>query len=228
MAPYDPASFPPFAVTVDVVILTVRDGQLQVLLVERSEAPYAGEWALPGGFVGVEQDLAAAAQHKLTEKTGLSVDESHLEQLATFGEPSRDPRMRVVSVSYLALVPEPADTGAERASERSAWMPIGSLPTLAFDHQQIVTAGVERARAKLEYTTLATSFCDDEFTIGELRAVYECVWGHELDAANFHRKVLATDEFVVATGELRTQAKGRPAKLYRAGSATELVPPLQR
>ena len=226
--PYDPRDFPPFAVTVDVVILTVRSGRLEVLLVQRSDGPFAGDWALPGGFVGIEQDLLAAARAKLSEKTGLALDDGHLEQLATFGAPDRDPRMRVVSVSHLAFVPEPGQLQTGSASERTEWVPVDALPTLGFDHAEIVDAGVERARAKLEYTTLATSFCEPDFTIGELRAVYEAVWGQPLDPANFHRKVLASEGFVAPTGEHRAQAKGRPAKLYQAGTSAELQPPLQR
>lgn len=229
-APYDPQAFPPFAVTVDVVILTVRPPQLEILLVQRSEAPFVGHWALPGGFVGVEQSLVDTAQAKLVAKTGLSVDHSHLEQLATFGTPGRDPRMRVVSVAYLALVPRLDVVEESTGREVSAWKTVADLHDLdlAFDHRAIAVAGIERARAKLEYTTLATSFCGPTFTMGELREVYETVWGHTLDPANFHRKVLTTEGFVEPTGKQRALGKGRPAKLYRRGDAGFLNPPLQR
>lgn len=223
---YDPSAFPPFAVTVDLVVLTVRANRMQVLLVQRSDAPHKGAWALPGGFVGPSQDLIDAAQSKLADKTGIDIDRAHLEQLATFGAPKRDPRMRIVSVAYLAMVPEPADLDVTRA----AWHHVDALPelTLAFDHASIVTTGIERARAKLEYTTLATSFCNETFTIVELRSIYEAVWGTTLEPANFHRKVLASDGFLEPTGESVSQGRGRPAQLYSAGSATSLHPPIQR
>ena len=225
---YDPSDFPPFAVTVDIVILTVRGSQLEVLLVQRDAEPFAGCWALPGGFVGPDQDLLDAAAFKLGDKTGIGIDRSHLEQLATFGAPDRDPRMRIVSVSHLALVPMPS--AVESAGQRTAWVSVDVLGgmQLAFDHPEIIRVGVERARSKLEYTTLATAFCEPDFTIAELRQVYETVWGESLDPPNFHRKVLATAGFVEDTGESKAQAKGRPAKLYRAGEAMQLSPPLQR
>lgn len=223
---YDPSEFPPFAVTVDLVVLTVRPPDMEILLVQRTEAPHRGRWALPGGFVGPSQDLLTAAQAKLADKTGVDVDRAHLEQLATFGDPKRDPRMRIVSVAYLAMVPEPDELGVESA----AWHPTDKLGDLklAFDHEKIAQAGIERARAKLEYSTLGTSFCDETFTIVELRNVYEAVWGTTLDPANFHRKALASDGFVEATGESISQGRGRPAQVYRAGTATKLHPPISR
>jgi len=213
-------------VTVDLVALTVRPPNLEVLLVRRGEAPAKGRWALPGGFVGPDQHLIEAAQFKLADKTGITVAEAHLEQLATFGAPKRDPRMRVVSVAYLAMVAAPAEPELESA----AWHPVESLAdeSLAFDHAEILAAGVERARAKLEYTTLATSFCAPEFTIAELRSVYEAAWGTELDAANFHRKVMATDGFVEPTGRTESGGRGRPARTYAAGNASALHPPIVR
>ncbi len=227
---YNPADFPPFAVTTDLVILTVRPPSLEVLLVERAEEPFAGSWALPGGFVGPEQDLSDAAGATLTDKTGIELDTAHLEQLATFGSPARDPRMRVVSVAYLAMVANPPPAAAGRDAAAAEWQPVSSAraTTLAFDHADVLEAGVERARAKLEYTTLATSFCAPEFTMAELRTVYETVWGIALDPPNFHRKVLGSAGFVEPTGRTATQAKGRPAKTYRAGPATTLTPPLAR
>lgn len=223
---YDPSEFPPFAVTVDLVVLTVREAEMEVLLVQRDDPPHADSWALPGGFVGPDQDLLTAAQAKLADKTGIDVDRSHLEQLATFGAPNRDPRMRVVSVAHLAMVPEPGELTASRA----AWHSVDSLAgtSLAFDHAGILTSGIERARAKLEYTTLGTAFCSEPFSIVELRRIYEAVWGTTLDPANFHRKVLASDGFLDPTGESVSQGRGRPAQLYRAGTATDLHPPIAR
>lgn len=227
---YDPSDFPPFAVTSDLVILTVRPPQVQVLLVQREQPPYAGQWALPGGFVGADQSLAEAAQFKLADKTGIAVDAAHLEQLASFGDPARDPRMRVISVAWLALVADPQDPVAGTESSDAAWMDVAKVGSLdlAFDHGSIVEAGLDRARNRIEYTTLAPTFCADEFTMGELRTVYETLWGHPLDPANFNRKVLASTDFVEPTGDVVAQAKGRPAKTYRRGPASRLTPPLQR
>lgn len=224
-ANYDPTTFPPFAVTVDVVIMTVQPPAVEVLLITRDEKPGKGLLTLPGGFVAVDEDLAEAAQRKLRDKTGLDIDHAHLEQLATFGAPKRDPRMRIVSVAYLAMVPhrpDPIDGGV--------WRDVTSLSAdeLGFDHHQIIQAGLERAKSKLEYTTLATTFCSPEFTMGELRDIYSTVWGQPLDPGNFHRKVLATKGFVEETGEVQPQPKGRPARTYVAGNASRLRPPLER
>lgn len=224
--PYDPSAFPPFAVTVDLVVLTVRPPDLRVLLIRRDQDPQRGSWALPGGFVGPDQDLADAARHKLADKTGVHVATAHLEQLRTFGAPDRDPRMRVVSVAHLALVSDPPEPDQESAQ----WHSVQSIgqQTLAFDHAEVLSVGVERARSKLEYSMLATSFCAPEFTIADLRAVYEAVWGQELDPANFHRKVLAVDGFVEPTGNTESGGRGRPARTYQAGGADTLHPPIVR
>ena len=223
---------PPASVTVDLVVLTIRDDELCVLLVRRGIPPFKGRWALPGGFVTADEDLDAAAQRELAEETGLTGTTVHLEQLATYGDPDRDPRGRVVSVAFLALapsLPEPA-AGSDAAGAR--WAPVsttlGASRRLAFDHAAILGDGVERARSKLEYTPLGTAFCRSEFTIAELRRVYEAVWGTTLDPRNFHRKVTTTEGFVVPTGRCTTRDGGRPAQLFRAGSATVLQPPLVR
>lgn len=222
---------PPFAVAVDLVVFTVRDHQLCVLTVRRGVAPFAGQLALPGGFVLPEEDLHAAAARELQEETGIgAVGRLHLEQLGSYGAPARDPRMRTVSVAYLAFaadLPEP-EAGTDAATAQ--WLAIDRAleSTLAFDHSTILRDGLERARAKLEYTTLATSFCSEEFTVADLREVYEAVWGTSIDPRNFHRKVQATDGFVEPTGELISQGRGRPAQLFRAGGKTTLHPPIER
>ena len=217
--------------TVDLVVLTVRGDELAALVVTRGVDPYRGRWALPGGFVGDREDLPAAAARELGEETGIAAIDAHLEQLATYGAPDRDPRGRVVTVAYLALVPDlPAPTAGSDAAE-AAWLPVDGLlrsGRLAFDHRQILGDGVERARAKLEYSPLATSFCEDEFTIADLRHVSEVVWGTELDPRNFHRKVSSTDGFLVATGRTTTRDGGRPAQLFRRGGAVALHPPMLR
>lgn len=232
--PYDAAAYPPFAVTVDLVALTVRDDALRVLLVTRGENPFAGASALPGGFVREREGLLAAAERELAEETGLRTGtgpgRAHLEQLATYGEPGRDPRMRVVSVAHLALaplLPEPHPGGDAAAA---AWVDVEEALAgpLAFDHATILRDGVERARAKLEYTSLATAFCPPEFTVSRLRRVYEIVWGSPLDPRNFHRKVTSTPGFLQDTGRTVADGPGRPAALFRAGPTTTLHPPFLR
>jgi 8-oxo-dGTP diphosphatase len=218
---------PPFAVTVDVVLLTIREDALQVLVVRRGEAPYRGRWALPGGFVRVEEDLDAAAVRELHEETGLRGG-FHLEQLRTYGAPRRDPRMRTVSVAYLALAPGLSAPVAGTDASDAVWRPVDELGPLAFDHARILADGLERARAKLEYSPLATSFCPPEFTVGELRRVYETVWGTPIDPRNFHRKVSRTPGFLEPTGSTSSRDGGRPAQLFRRGDLEVLNPPLAR
>lgn len=225
------------AVTVDAVVLTVRRGRLCVLLVERRHPPFAACWALPGGFVEADEDLDTAVRRELVEETQVDIDPKHLEQLRTYGTPGRDPRGRTVSVAYVAFTPvQQAPVGGDDA-RAARWFAIDDLAIaplgvdgdteLAFDHAAIVADGVERARAKLEYTTLATAFVDEQFTLGELRRVYEAVWGMPLHEANFRRKVLGTPGFVEPTGET-APTEGRPAQLYRRGPATSLHPPILR
>jgi 8-oxo-dGTP diphosphatase len=229
LASYDPSAFPPVAVTVDVVILTILDGQLSVLLIRRGDHPYRGRWAIPGGFVEPGETLDAAARRELKEETGIDAG-VHIEQVAAYGDPGRDPRLRVVSVAYVAMVPDVAGPRAgSDASDARLW-PLAAVRErrrvpLAFDHGRILADAVERARAKLETTSLATTFLDDPFTIADLRRVYETVWGVRLHAANFRRKVLSTPGFVVPTGEVR--GRGR-AELYRRGTVARLHPAILR
>jgi 8-oxo-dGTP diphosphatase len=229
---YDPKDFPPVAVTVDLVVLTVRDGELHALLVRRGEPPHEGAWALPGGFVRPAEDLPAAAERELVEETGLAEPVAHLEQLASYGAPDRDPRLRVITVAYLALVPELPVPVAGGDAKHAEWRPVAPLlaepDQLAFDHAQILTDGVERARAKLEYSPLATAFCPAEFTVADLRRVYEVVWGTALDPRNFHRKVTGTPGFLEPVGRVTAGERGRPAELFRPGPAALLHPPMLR
>jgi 8-oxo-dGTP diphosphatase len=222
---------PPCAVTVDIALLTIRAGDLCALVVRRGEAPYRGRWALPGGFVLPDEDIEAAALRELREETGLARG-FHLEQLRTYGAPKRDPRMRTVTVAHLALAPDLTSPVAGTDAADADWQPVDALltrkPGLAFDHGQILGDALERARAKLEYTPLAAAFCPEKFTVGELRRVYETVWGFSLDPRNFHRKASKTPGFLLPTGETTTRDGGRPAQLYRRGTLEVLNPPLTR
>lgn len=220
MAFLTPPPAPDFSVSVELVAVTVRDATLSVLTARTPHGP-----ALPRTFVGRDEALTAAADRLLHQAAGAELQRHHLEQLASYGAPDRDRDARVLAVGYLVLAP-----GLDLASHADAWVAIDTLDrtAMALDHGAILDDGVERARAKLEYTTLATSFCPTRFTMSELRGVYEAVWGTTLDPRNFNRKVLATDGFTLATDERTTRSGGRPALLYTAGPATALHPPLTR
>jgi 8-oxo-dGTP diphosphatase len=220
------------AVAVDVALLTIRDGRLTLLLVEPDKPDLSGRWSLPGRRVRDEESLDEAAHRALSELAGVRAPEAHLEQLRTYGEPNRDPHGRVVSVAYIALTPdapEPAPPVGLRA-RFFAVEEVGSELSMAYDHERIVPDAIERARSKLEYTPLATAFVEEPFTLAELRRVYEAVWGVELDAANFRRKVVSAEHFVVETAGTSTPGPGggRPARLYRRGTATRLHPAMLR
>jgi 8-oxo-dGTP diphosphatase len=219
---YDPSRFPPFAVTVDVVILTMAGGRLQVLLVRRGVPPYEGMWAIPGGFKLPTETLDEAATRELAEETGVD-GATLLTQFGAYGDPGRDPRMNVVTVAYLAVLREVSDLAAGTDAALAALVPAsdvldGTLE-LAFDHGTIVRDAISRVRAELESTGIATAFVGNTFTLAELRAVYEAVWGVHLDGANFRRSVVAEDGWVIPTGRrARPGASGgKPAELYRAG-----------
>jgi 8-oxo-dGTP diphosphatase len=218
------------SLTVDLVVLTVRQARLQALVVRRGVSPFKGRLALPGGFVADDEAIEHAAARELAEETSVTLDQVHLEQLRTYGDPGRDPRGRVVTVAHLVMAPDlPVPTAGTDAAE-AEWRPVDELvrSKLAFDHDEILRDAVERARAKLEYTNLGTAFCPPEFTIAELRRVYEIVWGVDLDPRNFHRKVSSTSGLLEATGSSTTRDGGRPAQLYRPGPTTSLYPPILR
>jgi 8-oxo-dGTP diphosphatase len=238
---YDPSGFPPFAVTVDLAVFTIRSGVLAVLLVQRLEHPYQGYWALPGGFIRRDESAEAAARRELAEETGAGTFRGHLEQLRTYSDPGRDPRMRVVSVAHVALAPGLPDPVAGSDAAAARWWPVEDLGfctppgsevvPLAFDHALILADALERVRSKLEYTTLATRFVAEPFTIADLRRVYAAVWGEAPDLANFRRKVLGTPGFVVEASrspQAPGPAGGRPPLLYHRGDATTLHPPMLR
>ena len=244
------SEYPPFYVTCDLVVLSVRDGALHVLLVRRGGEPFAGRLALPGGFVEIDENLEDAAYRELGEEAGVGRGDVILEQLAAYGEPGRDPRQRVVSVAWLALgadLPEPT-AGSDAVDAR--WVPVAAAlgagtsdgaddvgdsdesdeveEPLAFDHHRILADGVERARAKLEDTGYAAALCGEVFTVADLHAVYEAVWGIELDKGNFHRKVTGVEGFLTPTGEVREGGRGRPARVYRGDPRATLSPPILR
>jgi len=241
LAAHRAADFPPFAVTVDLAVFTIRAGRLCALLVRRGSRPYQGYWALPGGFVRAGESVGEAAHRELAEETGARTITGHLEQLRTYGDPGRDPRMRVVSVAHIVLAPQLPDPRAGGDAAAARWWQVEDLglddtvspdaPALAFDHSQILAHALDRVRAKLEYTTLATSFVKEPFTLADLRRAYAAVWGNAPDLGNFRRKVLSTDGFVVQvqrSDAAAGPAGGRRPFLYRRGRATLLRPPMLR
>ncbi len=219
---YDPSQFPAFAVTVDVVILTMSEGLLHVLLVCRGEAPFEGMWAIPGGFKRPAETLDEAAKRELAEETGVDAA-SLLSQFGAYGDPGRDPRMNVVTIAYLAVLRDVGAVVGGSDAAAAALIPVSDVLSgkidLAFDHVRIVRDALERARVELEVTGVATAFVGATFTLAELRAVYEAVWGVQLDAANFRRSVVAEDGWVISTGRRARpgSAGGKPAELFRAG-----------
>lgn len=245
---YNARDYPPFAVTVDLAIFTIREGALNVLLVERGGEPFKGCWALPGGFVEPGESADEAAVRELAEETGLDIetlntsrggDSSmnnyiHLEQLKTYSAPDRDPRMRVVSVAHVALAADLPTPVAGDDAANARWWPVEDIlrkdpeVVLAFDHYEILSDALERVRSKLEYTTLALQFVREPFTLSDLRRVYRIVWDEEPALQNFRRKILSVEGFVVAAGEYTTSGVGPRARLYNRGTATEIQPAMMR
>ncbi|MEZ5095720.1 MAG: NUDIX hydrolase [Nocardioides sp.] len=214
------SEYPIFYVTVDIAIFTILHDELCVLLIRRDDEPHRGALALPGGFVQPDEDVLAAARRELEEETGVA--DVVLEQLATYGAPGRDPRGRVVSVAHVAVIPAAVETRAGSDAAEALWEPVvpllASRRKVAFDHRMILADALERVRAKLEYTTLATAFVAEEFTLSELRHVYEVVWGGDFDAGNFQRKMRRTEDLIEETGATRPSpaGRGRPAAVFRA------------
>jgi 8-oxo-dGTP diphosphatase len=200
-------------VTVDLVMFTIREKKLQVLLIRRGTKPFKGRWALPGGFVQENESLEAAARRELLEETG--VRDVYLEQLYTFGEPKRDPRGRVITVAYFALIAADQQTLQADTDARDAqWHPMNSLPTLAFDHADILAYALERVRNKLEYSTVGFQLLGEKFTLTELQDVYQTILGRTLDKRNFRRKMALLD-ILEETDERKMDGVHRPARLYR-------------
>jgi 8-oxo-dGTP diphosphatase len=230
---YDPSKSPPFAVTVDVVILTMDEGVLHALLVRRGEEPFKGMWAIPGGFKRPDETLDEAARRELSEETGVDVP-SLLTQFGAYGDPGRDPRMNVVTVAYFAVLRDVGAIVAGTDAADAALVPVSDILEdrieLAFDHLRIVRDAIERVRVELEVSGIATAFVGTTFTMAELRAVYEAIWGVQLDAANFRRSLVSEDGWVIPTGRTARPGPGggRPAELYRAGRAWTRGTPIHR
>ena len=228
-------------VAVDIALFTIRDDTFQVLLIKRGVPPFLDFWALPGGLVRMDigergEEPEEAAIRELREEIGLSKNLGYLEQLGTYGNPNRDPREeRVISIAYFGIGPTLNDPLRGSDASHAIFMPVDQLLTdnekqLAFDHGQILSDAIERARAKIEYSTIATGFCSEEFTISELRKVYEIIWNTSLDAGNFQKKVLNSPGFIEDTGKnaQSSMTGGRPAKLYRSGAASSINLPIRR
>jgi 8-oxo-dGTP diphosphatase len=201
------------AVTVDVVLFSVRSRNLKVLLVCRSAAPFCGRWSLPGGFGRPSESLDDAARRRLQEETG--VHDIYLEQLYTFGAPRRDPRGRVISVVYFAVVADDVNAHATGEGVEVDWHPVADLPELAFDHGEIVRYALQRLRYKLEYTSVGFELLPNEFTLTELQIAYETVLGEDLDKRNFRRRILEAGILSETNRYRESEGQGRPARLYR-------------
>ena len=204
--------YPVVSVTTDIVVFSVFGAKLNVLLIERGREPFIGQWALPGGFIHSDEGLEDCARRELEEETGVSG--IYLEQLFSFGAPERDPRGRVITVAYLALVP-PDRVSPRGGSDarRAEWFGVDDLPRLAFDHHGIIATGRERLIAKLGYSTIAFQLLPEEFTLSEVQTVHEIVRGRRLDKRNFRKSILALD-VLRETGRRRAEGSHRPAMLY--------------
>ena len=213
--------YPHPAVTVDIVVFTIENDELKVLLIQRGLEPFEGQWALPGGFVGISESLSDAAKRELKEETGVSA--AYLEQLYTFGRPDRDPRERVISVAYYALIPPVRLTLTASTDAREAKLfTNNALPTLAFDHARILELAQQRVKERLNDSVIALQLLPNTFTMFELRRVYELFLGEELDKRNFRKKIITLDQ-IEETGEKRKSVRHRPARLYRAKNPKDVM-----
>jgi len=199
-------------VATDAVIFTMRRGELMVLLIQMKKAPYTGKWAIPGGLIEQEETTEMAARRILRVQTGLT--DAHLEQLATFDDPTRDALERVVSVAYIALVTsEEVELKTTEKYAAVRWWPVRKLPSLAYDHRDIMKVAVERLRAKLAYTNIVWNLLPKEFPLSQLQEVYQIILGHPLDKRNFRRKILSLN-LLTSTGKRSSGGAHRPAELY--------------
>jgi 8-oxo-dGTP diphosphatase len=232
---YDIGAYPPFAVTVDVVVLTVVKRDLHVLLIRRDQEPYRGDWALPGGFKRPDETLLDAAARELAEEAGI-VAPGRLMQFGAYGDPGRDPRGNVVSIAFLAVGPDVPDVVAgSDAADARLWRVtevVTDQITLAFDHHRIVLDALDVAADRLQSSDLATAFVGPEFTLSALRSVYEAVWGESLDAANFRRSMAleSPDAYAKPSGFVASPGPegGRPPELYRATETWSSGSPVRR
>lgn len=216
---YDVSKYERPSVTVDVLMMSLRQRDLQILLIKRRSWPYENMWAIPGGFVNMDESLEEAAKRELQEET--SVQNVYLEQLYTFGDPGRDPRTRVITVVYFALL-DSERLLLKAASDATdvSWFSVYDLPPLAFDHDKIIDYALNRLRGKLEYTTIAFNLLPEQFTLRELQRVYEIILHKRLDKRNFRKKILATG-ILEDTGSKKMEGTHRPARLYRFNPAAE-------
>ena len=226
------SEFPFVYLCADVACFSLRaDEGLSILLIKRGQAPYRGRWALPGGFVDENEDAAKAARRELKEETGLVVGRRPFLHLGAYSAPRRDPRHRVVSMSYWTTATSDVEALAADDAADVRWWSVAealSAKRLAFDHATIVADAYDALGRSMETSTLASSLLGEEFTIAQLRAVYEAVWGRPLDPGNFQRKVLGTPGFVVDSGWRTSGSRGRPATLYHPGGGGEIWPPMSR
>lgn len=207
-------------VTVDLALFTVNENHLKVMLVKRAEEPFRSDWSLPGGFIKLGESLDDAAQRVLVEKTGVS--DVYMEQLYTFGKPKRDPRSRVITVAYIALIPWQSlpQPESDKVTDLT-WLPVDHLPKLAFDHKEIVNYAVKRLRAKVSYSNIVYGLMPKQFRLSELQSMYECIINDKLDKRNFRKRMLATG-LLKETGKKDIAGAHRPAMLYQF-KTTEIV-----
>lgn len=201
------------ALSVDVLIFTIRQDQLNILLIRRGKKPYENAWALPGGFIKINESLEEAALRKLMEETNLK--NVYLEQLYTFGDPERDPRERVITVAYFALIPsEPIRFISSKSIKDALWYSVNNLPKLAFDHQKIIQYALGRIRSKIEYSNIVYSLLPKKFTLSKLQKIYEIILGKKLDKRNFRKRILSLG-LLKSTGQKEGVGAHRPAMLYQ-------------
>ena len=216
LALYMPAKEPNIKVTVDAIVFGYSKNEgVSVLLVQRKYPPYKGSWALPGGFVLENESLEEAVQRELQEETGITVN--YLEQLYTFGEPGRDPRQRIISVAYFALVKSSQfqQLQASTDAENARWFNIKSIPALAFDHKHILVMAIQRVQAKIRYQPIGFELLDRKFPFADLEKLYTALLDREIDRRNFSKKMLALGILDETNEFAKTEGKGRPSKMYQ-------------
>ena len=203
--------FEQLSVTTDLVIFTIKDNSLKALLVKRNVEPFKDKWALPGGFVRMEESLEDSAKRELFEETG--VKDVYLEQLYSFGNPKRDPRGRVITISYFSLInSEKVKLKASTDVSEAKWFPVSKIPSIAFDHKEILNYAIKRLKWKFEYTTIAFSLLSNKFSLGELQKIYEIVFEKQIDKRNFRKKILSLN--ILKKESIRKDATYRPPQLY--------------